>query len=131
MLRYARVPPAVTRVRVRRTRPTLEPPGGRRVKDYGGVIGYGLDRPDFWTGPARAGDGFRESHLVFTATDRAAVDAFFAAAVARGAEVLHEPRTWPECRATYHGASSTTLTATTSKQRRTSSPTSRYALYRC
>ncbi len=42
-------------------------------------------------------------HLAI-APDREAVRAFFAAAVAAGAEVLHEPRTWPEYHADYYGA---------------------------
>jgi predicted lactoylglutathione lyase len=46
----------------------------------------------------------REVHLAFTAPDRAAVDAFFAIAVERGAEVLHEPRVWPEYHQNYYGA---------------------------
>ena len=50
------------------------------------------------------GDGFRESHIAFTAVDRAAVEAFFDAAVANGAEVLHEPRVWPEYHPDYFGA---------------------------
>ena len=32
------------------------------------------------------------------------MDAFFAAAVAAGAEVLHEPRVWPEYHPNYYGA---------------------------
>ena len=36
--------------------------------------------------------------------DRAAVRAFFDAAVAAGAEVLHEPRVWPEYHPNYYGA---------------------------
>ena len=46
----------------------------------------------------------RESHLAFAAADRAAVNAFFDAAVALGAEVLHEPRLWPEYHPAYYGA---------------------------
>ena len=38
------------------------------------------------------------------ASDRAAVRAFFDAAVAQGAEVLHEPRLWPEYHPGYYGA---------------------------
>ena len=34
----------------------------------------------------------------------ATVDAFFAAAIGRGAEVLHEPRLWPEYHEHYYGA---------------------------
>ena len=60
--------------------------------------------PAFWIGPRSTGDGFRESHLAFTAPSREAVRAFFDAAVAHGAEVLHEPRVWPEYHPDYYGA---------------------------
>jgi catechol 2,3-dioxygenase-like lactoylglutathione lyase family enzyme len=83
----------------------LAPLGGRRVLDFGEVIGFGVgQQPDFWIGPRQTGEGFRESHLAFAAPDRAAVRAFFEAAVARGAEVLHEPRVWPEYHPGYYGA---------------------------
>ena len=83
----------------------LAPLGGVRVMEFGPVIGYGVPpMPDFWLGPFDSGDGFRESHLAFTASSRDAVDAFFAAAVAIGAEVLHEPRVWPEYHPNYYGA---------------------------
>lgn len=78
--------------------------GGSRIMDFGPVIGYGLPpMPDFWIGPETTGQGFRESHLAFTGPDRAAVRAFFDAAVATGAEVLHEPRLWPEYHPNYYG----------------------------
>jgi catechol 2,3-dioxygenase-like lactoylglutathione lyase family enzyme len=82
----------------------LAPLGGRRVMEFGDVIGYGTDLPDFWLGPHNTGEGFRESHLAFQAADRAAVQAFFDAAVGAGAEVLHEPRVWPDYHPTYFGA---------------------------
>ena len=83
----------------------LAPLGGRRVMEFGPVIGYGVPpMPDFWIGPHETGDGFRESHLAFTAPDRPTVHAFFDAAVAAGAEVLHEPREWPEYHPNYFGA---------------------------
>jgi catechol 2,3-dioxygenase-like lactoylglutathione lyase family enzyme len=83
----------------------LAPLGGQRLMDFGQVIGYGIaPKPDFWLGPQSTGDGFRESHIAFAAPDRAAVQAFFAAAVAGGAEVLHEPRLWPEYHPSYYGA---------------------------
>ncbi len=83
----------------------LGPLGAGRVMEFGGVIGYGADgKPDFWIGPQVTGDGFRESHVAFAAPDRAAVRAFFDAAVSTGASVLHEPRLWPEYHATYYGA---------------------------
>ncbi len=83
----------------------LAPLGGERIMDFGEAIGYGAPpHPDFWISQQATGDGFRESHIAFTAADRAMVRAFFDAAVAAGAEVLHEPRVWPEYHASYYGA---------------------------
>lgn len=83
----------------------LAPLGGRRVMDFGEVMGFGVPpRPEFWIGPLNTGDGFRESHIAFTAPDRAAVRAFFQAALGVNAEVLHEPRVWPEYHPHYYGA---------------------------
>jgi catechol 2,3-dioxygenase-like lactoylglutathione lyase family enzyme len=82
----------------------LAPLGFRRVMEFDVAIGYGADKPDFWIGVFDSGKGFRESHIAFQAADRAAVDAFFAAAVATGAEVLHEPRMHPEYHDKYYGA---------------------------
>ena len=83
----------------------LAPLGGQRIMDFGPMIGYGVPpKPDFWLGTHQTGQGFRESHLAFTAPDRAAVRAFFDAAVAGGAEVLHAPRLWPEYHPNYYGA---------------------------
>jgi catechol 2,3-dioxygenase-like lactoylglutathione lyase family enzyme len=84
----------------------LAPLGGARVMEFPGpTIGYGTPpMPDFWLGPLTTGDGFRESHIAFSAPDRANVDAFFQAAQAAGAEVLHQPRLWPEYHPGYYGA---------------------------
>ena len=82
----------------------LAPLGGRRVMDFGEVLGYGIEFPDFWLGSHQTGDGFRESHIAFTAPSRDAVQAFFDAAVAVGAEVLHAPRVRPEYHESYYGA---------------------------
>ena len=83
----------------------LAPLGGARIMDFGNVIGYGMDgKPDFWIGEQTTGGANRESHIAFFATDRATVHAFFDAAVASGAEVLHEPRVWPEYHPNYYGA---------------------------
>ncbi|HEY7946945.1 MAG TPA: VOC family protein [Acidimicrobiales bacterium] len=83
----------------------LAPLGGARIMDLGDVIGYGIPpRPDFWIAPRHTGDGFRESHIAFTAADRDAVHAFFDAGVAAGAEILHPPRVWPEYHPNYYGA---------------------------
>jgi catechol 2,3-dioxygenase-like lactoylglutathione lyase family enzyme len=83
----------------------LAPLGGARIMEFGQIIGYGAGgKPDFWLGPRLTGEGFRESHIAFEAADRAAVRTFFDTAVAAGAEVLHEPRVWPEYHPTYYGA---------------------------
>jgi catechol 2,3-dioxygenase-like lactoylglutathione lyase family enzyme len=82
----------------------LAPLGFRKMMDFHVAIGFGADKPDFWIGALNSGDGFRESHLAFTATNRAAVDAFFEAAVATGAEVLHAPAVHPEYHEHYYGA---------------------------
>jgi catechol 2,3-dioxygenase-like lactoylglutathione lyase family enzyme len=83
----------------------LAPLGGVRVMDFGEAIGYGVGgKPEFWIGRRASDLRNRESHLAFTAPDRAAVRAFFDAAVADGAEVLHEPRLWPEYHPNYFGA---------------------------
>jgi len=83
----------------------LSPLGGGRILDFGTYCGFGVgQKPDFWiSGHATGGEG-RESHIAFAADDRATVRAFFDAAVATGAEVLHEPRVWPEYHPNYYGA---------------------------
>ena len=88
----------------------LAPLGVRRLSDFKVALGYGGDHADFWisalsqSSEETQGDGFRESHIAFAAPDRASVDAFFAAAVAAGAEVLHEPRIHDEYHPNYYGA---------------------------
>jgi catechol 2,3-dioxygenase-like lactoylglutathione lyase family enzyme len=83
----------------------LAPLGGERVMDFGEAIGFGIQsKPDFWIGQQSTGEGFRESHIAFVAADRVAVKAFFDAAVAAGADVLHPPRVWPEYHPNYFGA---------------------------
>ena len=82
----------------------LAPLGVGRVMDFGDVVGYGTtDTPDFWIGPSDGGEA-RECHLAFVAADRDAVRAFFDASRSVGAEVLHEPRVWPEYDPAYFGA---------------------------
>lgn len=83
----------------------LGPLGSGRIMEFGGAIGYGADgKPSFWIGPLTTGGDNREIHVAFGAPDRAAVRAFFDAAVAAGAEVLHAPRLWPEYHPSYYGA---------------------------
>ena len=82
--------------------------GYTRLMDFGEAIGYGDAKPDFWLGrqPAEgpAAGPNREIHAAFVAKDAAAVRAFFEAATSLGAEVLHEPRFWPEYHDAYYGA---------------------------
>ncbi len=83
----------------------LAPLGGGRIMDFGPVIGYGVgQKPTFWLGPLADDGPNREVHVAFVAPDRARVRAFFDAAVGAGAEVLHEPRVWPEYHRDYYGA---------------------------
>jgi catechol 2,3-dioxygenase-like lactoylglutathione lyase family enzyme len=83
----------------------LAPLGGRRIMEFPGVVGYGSTFPSFWIGAEEThGDVRQECHIAFTAPDRNAVAAFRDAAVAQGAEVLHEPREWPEYHPGYFGA---------------------------
>jgi catechol 2,3-dioxygenase-like lactoylglutathione lyase family enzyme len=82
----------------------LAPLGLRRLSDFKVAMGYGAEHADFWIGVHESGAGFRESHIAFRAESRATVDAFFAAAVARGAEVLHAPAIRSEYHPDYYGA---------------------------
>jgi catechol 2,3-dioxygenase-like lactoylglutathione lyase family enzyme len=58
------------------------------------------ERAPFWLTPSE-GPETRELHLAFGARDRTAVIAFHRAAQELGAEVLHDPRTFPEYGADY------------------------------
>ncbi|MDT0274615.1 VOC family protein [Blastococcus goldschmidtiae] len=71
---------------------------------HGPVIGLaGPDgMPQLWTSPLEE-PGNRPVHLALTAPSRNAVDAVFAAAREAGAEILHEPREWPEYHPGYYG----------------------------
>ena len=84
----------------------LAPLGAARVIEFPGTIGYGQSpmEPQFWIGEFNSGEGFRESHIAFTAATHADVDAFYEAALATGVDSLHAPRLWPEYTPTYYGA---------------------------
>jgi catechol 2,3-dioxygenase-like lactoylglutathione lyase family enzyme len=77
--------------------------GHRRLMDFGVAIGYGTDKPDFWLSTFDGVGANREVHIAFTAPDADTVRSFVEAARARGAEVLHEPRLWPEYHDRYFG----------------------------
>ena len=51
--------------------------------------------PQLWLSPLAEGTE-RPVHLALRAPSREAVDEVFALVRAQGAEVLHEPRVWPE-----------------------------------
>jgi catechol 2,3-dioxygenase-like lactoylglutathione lyase family enzyme len=87
----------------------LAPLGAARVMDFGDVLGFGVPgRPTFWLGPLefpdRPGPANRPSHVAFVAPSRAAVDAFYDAALGIGAESLHAPKLWPEYHSDYYAA---------------------------
>lgn len=83
----------------------LAPLGYERVLDFGEVVGFGRDgRPQFWLGPVTTSGEAREVHVAFEAADRDKVVEFHDAATAAGAEVLHEPRVFPEYHPNYFGA---------------------------
>jgi catechol 2,3-dioxygenase-like lactoylglutathione lyase family enzyme len=78
----------------------LAPFGIKRLYEYeypgGKVLGYGVDRPEFWV---NSGDAPRDHvHLAFAAKTRAEVDAFYAAALAAGGR----DNGAPGIRAEYH-----------------------------
>ncbi|MEP9384065.1 VOC family protein [Nocardioides sp. KR10-350] len=83
--------------------------GHSRMMDFGVAIGYGTEQPQFWIGTQPPGEGpssgpNRETHIAFTAPDETTVRAWYDAAVGLGAEVLHEPRLWPEYHPGYYAA---------------------------
>lgn len=78
--------------------------GHRRIMDFDEAIGYGTEGPDFWISTFEGIGPNREIHLAFQAKDAATVRAWYAEAMAAGAESLHEPRLWPEYHAAYFGA---------------------------
>ena len=78
--------------------------GHTRLIDHGVAVGYGTDQPAFWISTFEGVGPNREVHVAFSAPDEATVRAWFGEAVAAGAEVLHEPRLWPEYHPGYFGA---------------------------
>ena len=82
----------------------LAPLGARRVADFGNAVGYGTDRPSLLGRRPETGDGFRESHIAFTAPDRAPSRRSSTPPSRAGAEVLYEPRIWPQYHPVYFAA---------------------------
>ena len=65
-------------------------------------VGFGIDKPDFWigTGPTRMSG----VHVAFIAKDRAAVEAFYKAALAAGGKDNGAPGLRPHYHKDYYGA---------------------------
>ena len=81
----------------------LAPLGYVRIMETDDSIGYGIPpSASFWIGRQQTGDGFRETHIAFQAPNKAAVRSFYEAALALGAESLHEPQLWPEYAPAYY-----------------------------
>jgi catechol 2,3-dioxygenase-like lactoylglutathione lyase family enzyme len=82
----------------------LAPLGIAPTMDMGEAVGFFNDpmTGTFWIGKQQ-GAKAPELHIAFTARSRGKVREFFDAAIAAGAEVLHEPRVWPEYHPNYYG----------------------------
>lgn len=87
----------------------LAPLGARRLMEVTAEMtgdaahaGYGVQKPDFWIGTGDALKG--RLHVAFTAESRAAVDAFYAAAMAAGAADNGPPGLRPHYHPNYYGA---------------------------
>ncbi len=105
----------------------LAPLGYVKVMEVGDGFGVGFGaagRPQFWISLKTTDSLVHEAHVAFVAADREKVVAFMDAAVAAGAEVLHEPRVFPEYHPDYFGASCAIPTATTSRPSATRPPRS-------
>jgi catechol 2,3-dioxygenase-like lactoylglutathione lyase family enzyme len=68
----------------------------------GNVAGLGRDMPDFWIGDGGAVQS--RIHIAFSAPNRAAVDAFYAAAMAAGAKDNGAPGLRAHYHPTYYAA---------------------------
>lgn len=82
----------------------LGPLGITVVMEFGDVLALGGPdgAPKFWLGKQTTGGTQREIHIAFTAPNRATVDTVHRTARELGAEVLHEPKEWPEYHPGYY-----------------------------
>ena len=81
----------------------LEPLGYRVLLEPSpGVVGMGVDRPDFWV--ALHPETRTVAHVAFRAESTAQVDAFHAAAVAAGGRDNGGPGPRPQYHPAYYGA---------------------------
>jgi catechol 2,3-dioxygenase-like lactoylglutathione lyase family enzyme len=79
----------------------LAPLGYTVLMDFGEAVGLGKERPDFWI--AR-GQVTAQSHIAFTAANRATVKAFYDAAIAAGGKDNGGPGLRPQYHPNYYGA---------------------------
>jgi catechol 2,3-dioxygenase-like lactoylglutathione lyase family enzyme len=81
----------------------LEPLGYSLRMEFPGAAGFGAGEgiPDFWIGSSEERGA---THVAFSANDRAAVDAFHAAAIAEGAIDNGPPGLRPHYHETYYAA---------------------------
>jgi catechol 2,3-dioxygenase-like lactoylglutathione lyase family enzyme len=71
---------------------------------HGAAVGFGANfKPFFWIGEAE-GSSCGHVHVAFVAPHRAAVDAFYRAAIAAGARDNGKPGLRPHYHANYYGA---------------------------
>ncbi len=89
----------------------LAPLGITALKEFPNICGFGKQgKPEFWIGSGPLSfwkDGQLKStptHIAFAAADRAAVDAFYAAAMAAGATDYGAPGLRPMYHPNYYGA---------------------------
>jgi catechol 2,3-dioxygenase-like lactoylglutathione lyase family enzyme len=83
--------------------------GCRRTYEVEAVaIAYGKTDPEFWIAPpldtSRPASGGNGTHVGFHAKDHAAVDAFYAAALANGGKDAGPPGLRPDYGPSYYGA---------------------------
>ncbi|MGH6931394.1 MAG: VOC family protein [Dongiaceae bacterium] len=86
----------------------LKPLGFRPVMEHAGMVGFGPgpEKPWFWIGTPDGGrwaNACPGSHVAFQATSRAAVDAFYRAAIRAGGRDNGKPGLRPQYHADYYG----------------------------
>lgn len=80
----------------------LRPLGYTLLMEFGTNAGFGAnEKPDFWISP---GASPTETHIAFSAADRATVDAFYQAALAAGGKDNGAPGLRPQYHPGYYGA---------------------------
>jgi catechol 2,3-dioxygenase-like lactoylglutathione lyase family enzyme len=80
----------------------LEPIGYRVLMEFGDVVAFGKDRPDFWLAPA--GGAPTAIHVSFRADSEGEVDRFHAAGLAAGGTDNGPPGLRPHYHQNYYGA---------------------------